>query len=216
MRRRPAPDPDRRRCAVDRRLPRAREITDQATAEARQTLQLRDTEARLERLDKRQRVVDRRLFDRLTVGLDVDLVAVDTQSGKTRWKLPARILPGTLAAEVSGFPHERVMGQAGNLDSARFAHFIAEAAGADIPPIHLDIIAERRHVNVVPVRADGRPAGTFVILAGAGMSLLKNCYSSPNRFRPFARPYWTMIKRAVFLFFFGLLFPLFDVKSGRY
>jgi len=38
----------------------------------------------------------------------------------------------TLAAEVSGFPHERVMGQAGNLDSARFAHFIAEAAGADI------------------------------------------------------------------------------------
>jgi malate dehydrogenase len=38
----------------------------------------------------------------------------------------------TLAAEVSGFPKERVMGQAGNLDSARFAHFIAEAAGADI------------------------------------------------------------------------------------
>jgi len=38
----------------------------------------------------------------------------------------------TLAAEVSGFPRERVMGQAGNLDSARFAHFIAEAAGADI------------------------------------------------------------------------------------
>jgi malate dehydrogenase len=38
----------------------------------------------------------------------------------------------TLAAEVSGFPRERVMGQAGNLDSARFAHFIAEAAGVDI------------------------------------------------------------------------------------
>jgi malate dehydrogenase len=43
----------------------------------------------------------------------------------------------TLAAEVSGFPTERVMGQAGNLDSARFAHFIAEAAGADI----LDVVA---------------------------------------------------------------------------
>jgi malate dehydrogenase len=43
----------------------------------------------------------------------------------------------TLAAEVSGFPRERVMGQAGNLDSARFAHFIAEAAGADI----LDVVA---------------------------------------------------------------------------
>lgn len=38
----------------------------------------------------------------------------------------------TLAAEVSGFSTERVMGQAGMLDSARFAHFIAEATGADI------------------------------------------------------------------------------------
>ncbi len=43
----------------------------------------------------------------------------------------------TLAAEVSGFPKERVMGQAGNLDSARFAHFISEAAGADI----LEVVA---------------------------------------------------------------------------
>ena len=38
----------------------------------------------------------------------------------------------TLAAEVSGFATERVMGQAGMLDSARFAHFIAEVTGADI------------------------------------------------------------------------------------
>lgn len=38
----------------------------------------------------------------------------------------------TLAAEVSGFPKNRVLGQAGMLDSARFAHFIAEASGADI------------------------------------------------------------------------------------
>jgi malate dehydrogenase len=38
----------------------------------------------------------------------------------------------TLAAEVSGFPRSRVIGQAGMLDSARFAHFIAEATGADI------------------------------------------------------------------------------------
>ena len=35
----------------------------------------------------------------------------------------------TLAAEVSGFPKGRVLGQAGMLDSARFAHFIAEASG---------------------------------------------------------------------------------------
>ncbi|MEK7252970.1 MAG: malate dehydrogenase [Actinomycetota bacterium] len=38
----------------------------------------------------------------------------------------------TLAADLSGFPKSRVMGQAGNLDTARFIHFIAEKTGADI------------------------------------------------------------------------------------
>jgi len=41
----------------------------------------------------------------------------------------------TLAAEVSGFPRQRVMGQAGILDSSRFAHFIAETTGADIQTV---------------------------------------------------------------------------------
>ncbi len=43
----------------------------------------------------------------------------------------------TLAADVSGFPKGRVLGQAGMLDSARFAHFISETTGADI----LDVTA---------------------------------------------------------------------------
>jgi malate dehydrogenase len=43
----------------------------------------------------------------------------------------------TLAAEVSGLPRHKVLGQAGMLDSARFAHFIAEVTGHDI----LDIAA---------------------------------------------------------------------------
>ena len=43
----------------------------------------------------------------------------------------------TLAADVSGFPRNRVLGQAGMLDSARFAHFISEVADHDI----LDITA---------------------------------------------------------------------------
>jgi len=43
----------------------------------------------------------------------------------------------TLAAEVSGFPKNRVLGQAGMLDSARFAHFIAESADHDV----LDVTA---------------------------------------------------------------------------
>ena len=37
-----------------------------------------------------------------------------------------------LASDVSGLPRNRVMGQAGLLDSARFAHFIAERLGVDI------------------------------------------------------------------------------------
>lgn len=37
-----------------------------------------------------------------------------------------------LAAEVSGLPRHRVMGQAGVLDSSRFAHFIAEHLDVDI------------------------------------------------------------------------------------
>jgi malate dehydrogenase len=43
----------------------------------------------------------------------------------------------TLAAQVSGLPKNKVLGQAGMLDSARFAHFIAEASGHDV----LDITA---------------------------------------------------------------------------
>lgn len=43
----------------------------------------------------------------------------------------------TLAADVSGLPRNKVLGQAGMLDSARFAHFIAETTGRDI----LDVTA---------------------------------------------------------------------------
>ncbi len=38
----------------------------------------------------------------------------------------------TLAAEVSGLPRHKVLGQAGMLDSARFVHFISETTGHDI------------------------------------------------------------------------------------
>jgi len=56
----------------------------------------------------------------------------------------------TLAAEVSGFSKERVMGQAGNLDTARFIHFIAEAADADI--LEVDALTLGSHgPTMVPV-----------------------------------------------------------------
>ena len=53
---------------------------------------------------------------------------------------------------------------------------------------------------------DGRPAVTFVILAGIGMSLLKTYCLRAGGYHPFAKPYSTIFKRAIFLFFFGLLF----------
>jgi malate dehydrogenase len=43
----------------------------------------------------------------------------------------------TLASDVSGLPKNKVLGQAGMLDSARFANFISEATGHDV----LDITA---------------------------------------------------------------------------
>jgi malate dehydrogenase len=64
----------------------------------------------------------------------------------------------TLAAEVSGFPRSRVMGQAGNLDSARFAHFIAERAGADILAVEALTLGSHG-ATMVPVPSQCRVAG---------------------------------------------------------
>jgi malate dehydrogenase len=40
-----------------------------------------------------------------------------------------------LAANVTGFPKQRVIGQAGMLDTARFTNFVAEAAGVDVAAV---------------------------------------------------------------------------------
>jgi malate dehydrogenase len=66
----------------------------------------------------------------------------------------------TLAAEVSGFPKSRVFGQAGILDSSRFAHFIAEKTGADIQTIEAITLGSHGE-TMVPVpslcRVEGKP-----------------------------------------------------------
>ncbi|MCZ7527508.1 MAG: malate dehydrogenase [Acidimicrobiia bacterium] len=65
-----------------------------------------------------------------------------------------------LTATVSGFPRERIMGQAGMLDTARFKHFVAERFG--VSPSTVDAITLGSHGDtMVPVpslvRVDGKP-----------------------------------------------------------
>ncbi len=64
----------------------------------------------------------------------------------------------TLAAELSGLPRQRVMGQAGILDSARFAHFISEETGADILDVEALTLGSHGE-TMVPVPSQCRVAG---------------------------------------------------------
>jgi malate dehydrogenase len=70
-----------------------------------------------------------------------------------------------LAAEVSGFPKPRVMGQAGMLDTARFKHFVAEELGSD--PGEVEAMTLGSHGDtMVPlpslVTARGKPLGELL------------------------------------------------------
>ena len=63
-----------------------------------------------------------------------------------------------LFREASGFPHERVIGQAGMLDTARFKHFVAEELG--VSALDVDAITLGSHGDtMVPVPSQVRVAG---------------------------------------------------------
>jgi malate dehydrogenase len=74
-----------------------------------------------------------------------------------------------LAAEVSGFPKRRVMGQAGMLDTARFKHFVAERLQTS--PAKVEALTLGSHGDtMVPVpsqvKVDGRPLTELLDEAG--------------------------------------------------
>jgi malate dehydrogenase len=71
----------------------------------------------------------------------------------------------TLAARVSGFPRQRVMGQAGMLDTARFSHFVAEELGVPIASVRTLTLGSHGD-TMVPVPSactvDGKPLGDLL------------------------------------------------------
>src|ERR1700740_1844116 len=64
------------------------------------------------------------------------------------------------AAKISGFPHHRVMGQAGMLDTARFSYFVAERLGVPVGSVRTLTLGSHGD-TMVPVPSactvDGRP-----------------------------------------------------------
>ena len=64
-----------------------------------------------------------------------------------------------LVSDVSGLPRHRVMGQAGILDSSRFAHFITERLGADILEVEALTLGSHGE-TMVPVPSQCSVAGT--------------------------------------------------------
>jgi malate dehydrogenase len=65
-----------------------------------------------------------------------------------------------LAANVSGFPKSRIMGQAGMLDTARFTHFVAEQLGVPVRSVRTLTLGSHGD-TMVPVPSqctvDGKP-----------------------------------------------------------
>jgi malate dehydrogenase len=63
-----------------------------------------------------------------------------------------------LTAQISGFPTERVVGQAGMLDTARFQHFVSERFG--VSPLEVEAITLGSHGDtMVPVPSQVKVAG---------------------------------------------------------
>ena len=64
-----------------------------------------------------------------------------------------------IALQASGFPRERVIGQGGALDTARFRAFIAMETGASVRDVHAYVLGGHTDTTMVPVVAQARVGG---------------------------------------------------------
>lgn len=71
-----------------------------------------------------------------------------------------------VALQASGFPRERVIGQGGALDTARFRAFIAMETGASVRDVHAYVLGGHTDTTMVPVvsqaRIGGLPLSSFM------------------------------------------------------
>jgi len=70
-----------------------------------------------------------------------------------------------LTQRATGFPHNRVIGQAGMLDTARFTHFVAEKLGVDVGSVRTLTLGSHGDTMVpVPSKCtvDGKPLTDFL------------------------------------------------------
>ncbi|MBN9492324.1 malate dehydrogenase [bacterium] len=64
-----------------------------------------------------------------------------------------------VALKASGFPRERIIGQGGALDSARYRYFVAEAIGVSPKDVHGYVIGGHTDTTMVPVVSQTRVGG---------------------------------------------------------
>ncbi|MEX0784398.1 MAG: malate dehydrogenase [Dehalococcoidia bacterium] len=64
-----------------------------------------------------------------------------------------------VAMKASGFPRERIIGQGGMLDSARYRYFVADAVGVSPRDVHGYVIGGHTDTTMVPVVSQTRIGG---------------------------------------------------------
>ena len=64
-----------------------------------------------------------------------------------------------VALEATGFPRERVIGQGGMLDSARYRTFIAWATEASVEDVHAQVLGGHTEATMVPIVSTAHVGG---------------------------------------------------------